>query len=407
MNPDPKTSVPREILEELIEEGAEAFRSVLEKLFNLALQLERSEFLQAGPYERTERRRGYANGYKEKSVKSRVGELRLKIPQVRDLEFYPQSLERGCRSEKALKLAIAEMYVMGVSTRKVTEVTEQLCGTQISSTQVSRLAQLLERELEAFRSRSLDEYPVLYLDAHYEKVRQEGQVRDLALLKAVGVNRWGKREVLGVSGQVSEAEVHWRAFLEELQQRGLKGVQVIVSDDHAGLRAARRAVFPSVPWQRCQFHLGQNAQQWGRSREEKRAIAQTVRDIFDCPVQAEAETKLQQQAATWSENHPRLAGWMEENLPEGFSVYRFPRSCHKKVRTVNGVENLNKQIRRRTRVVGIFPNPASAIRLISAVLVEIHDEWVTDQQYLNLSEWRQQETSSPKSPTRNYRKIVA
>ena len=407
MNPDPKTTVPREMLEELIQEGTEAFRSVLEKLFNLAMQLERSEFLQAGPYERTDRRRGYANGYKDKGVKTRVGELKLKIPQVRDLEFYPQSLERGCRSEKALKLAIAEMYVMGVSTRKVTEVTEQLCGTQISSTQVSRLAQLLDGELEAFRQRDLEEYPALYLDAHYEKVRQEGQVRDLALFKAMGVNRWGKREVLGVSAGISEAEVHWRTFLEDLQQRGLKGLQVIVSDDHAGLGAARRAVFPSVPWQRCQFHLCQNAQQWGRSREEKRAIAQAIRDIFDCPVQAEAETKLKQQVAVWSETHPRLAGWMEENLPQAFTVYRFPRSCHKKVRTGNGVENLNKQIRRRTRVVGIFPNPASALRLITAVLVEIHDEWVTDQQYLNLSEWRQLETSSPKSPKRNYRKTVA
>lgn len=407
MTPDPKTSLPREILEELIEEGAEAFRSVLEKLFNLAMQLERSEFLQAGPYERTARRRDHANGYKDKRVKTRVGELQLKIPQVRQLEFYPRSLERGCRSEKALKLAIAEMYVMGVSTRKVTAVTEQLCGTAISSTQVSRVAELLDAELEAFRSRPLDECPVVYVDAHYEKVRQEGQVRDLALLKAVGVNRWGKREVLGVSGEISEAEVHWRGFLEDLQQRGLKGIELIVSDDHSGLRAARRAVFPSVPWQRCQFHLSQNAQHWGRSREEKKAIAQAVRDLFTCPSREEARSKLDQQVALWTESHPRLAEWMEENLPEGFAVYSFPRSSHLRIRTVNGLENLNKQIRRRTRVVGIFPHRASALRLISAVLVEIHEDWFTERQYLNLSEWRQQEQSFPKSPKRNYRKTVA
>ena len=258
MNPDPKESLPREILEELMEEGTEAFRNVLEKLFNLAMEMERSEFLGAGPYQRTEERRDHANGFKDKTVATRVGRLKLKIPQVRNLSFYPKSLERGCRSEKALKLAIAEMYVKGVSTRKVSKITEQLCGTEISATQVSRIAKLLDTELEQFRERELEEYRVVYLDAHYEKVRVNGTVQDLAILKALGVNRWGKREVLGVSATLSEAEVHWREFLQALQKRGLQGVELVVSDDHVGLRAARRAVFPSVPWQRCQFHLGQN-----------------------------------------------------------------------------------------------------------------------------------------------------
>ena len=213
MNPDPKESLPREILEELMEEGTEAFRNVLEKLFNLAMEMERSEFLGAGPYQRTEERRDHANGFKDKTVATRVGRLKLKIPQVRNLSFYPKSLERGCRSEKALKLAIAEMYVKGVSTRKVSKITEQLCGTEISATQVSRIAKLLDTELEQFRERELEEYRVVYLDAHYEKVRVNGTVQDLAILKALGVNRWGKREVLGVSATLSEAEVHWREFL--------------------------------------------------------------------------------------------------------------------------------------------------------------------------------------------------
>ena len=197
MNPDPKESLPREILEELIEEGAEAFRNVLEKLLNLAMEVERSEFLGADPYERTSRRRDHANGFKDKTVATRVGRLKLKIPQVRHLSFYPRSLERGCRSEKALKLAIAEMYVKGVSTRKVSQITEQLCGSEISATQVSRMAQLLDQELERFRQRELGQYPMVYLDAHYEKVRVQGPVQDLAILKAIGVNRWRKREVLG------------------------------------------------------------------------------------------------------------------------------------------------------------------------------------------------------------------
>ena len=208
MNPDPKEGLPREILEELMEEGAEAFRSVLEKLLNLAMELERGEFLGADPYERTTRRRDHANGFKDKTVATRVGRLKLKIPQVRHLSFYPKSLERGCRSEKALKLAIAEMDVKGVSTRKVSPITEPLCGTAISATQVSRIAKLLDEELKQFRERELGEYRVVCLDAHYAKVRVKGSIRDLAILKAIGVNGWGKREVLGVSVALSEAEVH-------------------------------------------------------------------------------------------------------------------------------------------------------------------------------------------------------
>ena len=239
MNPDLEKRVPREILEELIEEGTEAFRGILEKLFNVAMQLERSEFLGAEAYERTENRRGYRNGFKGKRIQTRVGELHLEIPQVRGLRFYPKSLERGCRSEKALKLAIAEMYVMGVSTRKVTEITEQLCGLEISATQVSRVAGMLDEELEEFRSRELGEYPIVYLDAHYEKVRRGGRVQDVAILKAIGVNRFGTREVLGLSARISEAEVHWRGFLGDLHKRGLRGVELFVSDDHEGLKAAR------------------------------------------------------------------------------------------------------------------------------------------------------------------------
>ena len=283
MTPDPEQRLPRELLKELIEEGSDAFRGVLEKLLNTAMQMEREEFLGARRWERSEQRRDHANGYKAKTLSTRVGQLQIRIPQVRHLDFYPRSLERGCRSEKALKLAIAEMYVMGVSTRKVTEITEQLCGTEISASQVSRISKLLDDELEQFRNRPLGSYPVVYLDAHYEKVRRQGSIQDVAVLKATGVNCWGKREVIGVSCRLSEAEVHWREFLQQLQKRGLEGVQLIVSDDHSGLRAARRAVFPSVPWQRCQFHLSQNAQRYARRSDQRAAIATDIRDIFNAP----------------------------------------------------------------------------------------------------------------------------
>ena len=370
MTPDPEQRLPRELLKELIEEGSDAFRGVLEKLLNTAMQMEREEFLGARRWERSEQRRDHANGYKAKTLSTRVGQLQIRIPQVRHLDFYPRSLERGCRSEKALKLAIAEMYVMGVSTRKVTEITEQLCGTEISASQVSRISKLLDDELEQFRNRPLGSYPVVYLDAHYEKVRRQGSIQDVAVLKATGVNCWGKREVIGVSCRLSEAEVHWREFLQQLQKRGLEGVQLIVSDDHSGLRAARRAVFPSVPWQRCQFHLSQNAQQYARRSDQRAAIATDIRDIFNAPSGGEAEAMLRARVEQYYDRNPELADWMETNLPEGFTVFRFARSTWRRIRTNNGLENLNRQIRRRTRVVGIFPNTESALRLITAVVEE-------------------------------------
>ena len=405
MTPDLSQRVPRAILEELIDEGTEAFRSILEKLLDAAMRVERSEFLRAEPYERTNERRGYANGFKDKTVATRVGKVRVKIPQVRGLSFYPQSLEKGCRSEKALKLAVAEMYVMGVSTRKVTEITEELCGLEISASQVSRICGMLDEELEKFRNRELtDAYRVVYLDAHYEKVRVDGRIHDMAILKALGINSSGKREVLGVSTGLSEAEVHWRVFLEDLQSRGLRGVELIVSDDHSGLRAARRAVLPSIPWHRCQFHLSQNAQRLARNRSERSRIAETIRDIYNNPTREDADEMLKRRVQGVRKWHGKLADWMEENLPEGLTAYDFPRAIHRRTRTINGLENLNKQIRRRTRVVGIFPNEASAMRLITAVLSEIHDDWIMGRSYVN---WASCEVTENHPLEENYRKIVA
>ena len=331
MTPDPEQRLPRELLKELIEEGSDAFRGVLEKLLNTAMQMEREEFLGARRWERSEQRRDHANGYKAKTLSTRVGQLQIRIPQVRHLDFYPRSLERGCRSEKALKLAIAEMYVMGVSTRKVTEITEQLCGTEISASQVSRISKLLDDELEQFRNRPLGSYPVVYLDAHYEKVRRQGSIQDVAVLKATGVNCWGKREVIGVSCRLSEAEVHWREFLQQLQKRGLEGVQLIVSDDHSGLRAARRAVFPSVPWQRCQFHLSQNAQQYARRSDQRAAIATDIRDIFNAPSGGEAEAMLRAQSRAILRPQPgagRLDGDQSAGRLYGLSFCTFYLAAH-------------------------------------------------------------------------------
>ena len=381
------------IMEGLISEGPEIFREALERLFNEAMTIERSGFLGAEPYERNPERRGHANGFKPKGYQTGVGKLELSIPQVRGLKFYPRSIERGCRSERALKLAIAEMYVMGVSTRKVTKITEQLCGFEVSSGQVSRLSKELDETLEAFRNRPLeDEYPFVYFDALYEKVRYGGIIRDIAVLVSIGVNkRTGKREILGVEALLSEAEVHWRTLLKKLSERGLKGVELFISDDHQGLKAARMSVFPSVPWQRCQFHMSQNAQSYATKVSMRKEIAQVMSDIFNTMNRETALSLSQKFTETYKESAPEFARWLEENIEEGLTVFSFPRKYWRKLRTVNPLERVNKEIRRRTRVVGIFPNQESCLRLITAVLQEIHEGWIVGREYINFEDYKTKE----------------
>ena len=286
------------------------------------------------------------------------------------------------RSERALTLALAEMYVQGVSTRKVKAITEQLCGVSISSSAVSQAASQLDVELEKWRERPLGEYPFLFLDAYYEQVREDGQVRHLAILVAVGITSAGKREILGVSVSLSEHEVHWRAFLERLKQRGLGGVQLVTSDDHAGLRAARVAVFGGIPWQRCQFHLQQNAQAYVPRKDLLTEVASDIRLIFDAPDRVTAEAYLAKAVTKYQHSASRLSEWMAANLPEGLTVFAFPASFRRLLRTTNGVERLHREVRRRARVVSIFPNPASCLRLVSAVLAEMSEEWLTGRTYL-------------------------
>jgi transposase-like protein len=354
-----------------------------EIFLNEAMKIERSAALGAQPYQRTEDRCGYANGFKPKTLATRVGKLELEIPQTRGVEFYPQSLERGVRSERALNLAVAEMYVQGVSTRKVTEITSTLCGLDVSSSQVSRAAQLLDEELQSWRTRPLGKLPYLLLDARYEKVRHGGSVVDCAVLVAVGVLPDGKRTVLGASVGLSEAEVHWREFLAELIERGLHGVEMITSDAHEGLKAARQAVFPGVPWQRCQFHLQQNAAAYVPKVEMRVQVAADLRGVFNAPDRAEAERLLKLMLDKYRPTAPRLAEWLEENTPEGLTVFTRPAAHRRRLRTTNVLERLNKEIKRRTRVATLFPNEASLLRLTSAVLVEVDQEWQTSVRYLS------------------------
>jgi len=375
-------------LSALAEEGFDGMAEAIAVLLNEAMKIERSAFLGADLHERTQERRGYANGFKPKSVKTRVGTVDLQVPQARDVEdgatFYPQSLERGQRSERALRLAVAEMYVQGVSTRRVSEITQELCGLDVSSADVSRAAKLLDEELEKWRTRPLGCFVQVILDARYEKVRHGGAVRDCALLVAIGIDQNGKRSVLGTSVGLSEAEVHWRTFLASLQDRGLHGVELIISDDHSGLGAARKARFAGVAWQRCQFHLQQNAQSYVPRKALKRVVAEGLRGVFNAIDRADANRKLTDFVTTWREDAPKLASWAEENVTEGLTVFDLglTEAQRKRLRTTNSLENLNQQIKRRTRVARLFPNEASLLRLASAVLMEISEEWETGRRYL-------------------------
>ncbi len=375
-----------DLAEIISENGMDGIGSAVQILINQAMIIERDRHLHAQAYERTESRTGYANGFKPKTLKTRLGALNLAVPQVRDGDFYPSFLERGIRSERALKLSLAEMYIQGVSTRKVSSILEELCGLEVTSTEVSRASKLLDDEFSTWRNRPLSRYMYLILDARYEKVRQGGCVVDSAVLVAYGVGADGKRHVLGVSVSLSEAETHWRSFLESLVVRGLHGLTCITSDAHSGLKAAIRAVFPSVPWQRCQFHLQQNAQAYVPKQSMKKQVAEDIRNIFNACNRIEADRLLQLTIAKYEKSAPQLSQWMESNIPEGLSVFNFNSSHRRRLRTSNLAERVNREIKRRTKIACIFPNVESCQRLVTAVLIEISEEWETGKKYLPMND---------------------
>jgi len=375
-------NIVHDVVELLSEHGFDGMAQGMQLLLNECMKIERQAFLGVGPYQRGEARNGQANGFKPKRVKTRVGEMEFAVPQVRGAKFYPSALERGTRSEKALRVALAEMYVQGVSTDKVTKITEKLCGTEISSSDVSRAAAMLDEELDKWRTRKLGEIKYLIIDARYEKIRQAGCVRDCAVLVAVGVDSTGHRSVLGVSVSLSEAEIHWREFFKSLLERGLHGVELISSDAHAGMAEARKACFTGVPWQRCQFHLQKNALQHAPTEELKSQVTDDLRGVYDAADQDAANEQLQRVVCKYQKSAPKLAAWIEENVPEGLTVFCLPTSHRRRLRTSNMLERLNEEIKRRTRVATLFPNEASLLRLVTAVLMEKSEEWETGKRYV-------------------------
>jgi len=361
---------------------------IAEILMNAAMLLEREKHIGATPHQRGVDRNGYANGFKPRTFQTGIGALELSLPQVResDTPFRTSLLEKGSRSDRSLKSAIATMYIEGVSTRRVTRIMEQMCGFNVSSGQVSNLNKHLDDEFGKWRARPLPEIAYLIIDATYYKVRIDGVVRDCATLIAHGIRRSdGKRMILGVSCALSEAEVHWREFLTGLKERGIGIPDLVTSDAHSGLKAALKAALNATPWQRCQFHLQKNAQEYITKQHLKSKVASDIKVIFNADDRAHAEERLKDFVKTYGESQPKLAAWAEENLPEGFTVFALPEARRKRLRTSNACENVNGQIKKRTRVVGLFPSEESLLRLVTGVLIEISETWETGKSYLTLN----------------------
>lgn len=360
-------------------------KTLLKEALQEVLEAEMTEFLGAAPSERSETRSGYRAGYYHRGLVTRIGKLELRIPRDRSGEFSTALFERYARSEKALVAALAEMYVQGVSTRKVKAITEELCGHSFSASAISAINKSLDEALERFASRQLEEaYPYVILDARYEKVREDGVIRSMAVQIAIGINWEGQRQVLAVETANRESQSSWKDFLLRLKERGLTGVEFVVSDDHAGLKKAISEVLCEAAWQRCYVHFLRNALDYLPRKADDDCL-QELRWIYDRRDLQEANRDLAAWITKWQGKYPKLVDWVESNIGETLSFYRLPRAHHKHLKSTNMLERLNEEIKRRTRVVRIFPNTESCLRLIRALCVETHETWLEDNRYLNMA----------------------
>lgn len=374
-------------MQQILLDDPEFLREIVERVLQQLLEAEITKHLGAAPYERTDHRKGHRNGYKERTLKTRVGTLELMVPQDRDGTFSTSLFARYQRNEKALVLSLMEMYVEGVSTRKVKEVTEELCGTSFSKSMVSRLSTELDSELEAWRTRPLDEvtYPYLFVDARYEKVRAGSRIISEGVLVLSGVRDDGFREILAVEVADVESETTYQDLFRSLKERGLSGVELVTSDNHQGLKAAISRHFNGASHQRCEVHFSRNLME-RVSFDRRKELAADLRTIFDAPNRKMAMNLAEGVADKWRESYPKVAEHLEEHIEECLSCLAFPESHRRRIRSTNGLERINQEIRRRSRVVRIFPNRASCLRLATAVVAEISEEWVTAKRYLNMAE---------------------
>lgn len=364
-------------------------KEIVQRVLQELLEAEMTEHLGASPYERAKNRTGHRNGHKPRTLRTRVGTLNLLVPQDREGTFSTRLFSRYQRNEKALVLALMEMYVEGVSTRKVKDITEELCGTSFSKSLVSSLAGRLDAELEAWRSRRLEAeaYPYLFVDARYEKARVGHRIVSQGVLIVSGVRAPdGLREILGVEVADTESEATYQELFRSLKARGLSGVELVVSDDHEGLKAAVFRHFQGASWQRCQVHYARNLLGLV-SAARRKELAADLRAIFAATSREQALGMASSMAQRWREKgNEKVSEHLEEHVEECLSCLAFPESHRQRIRTTNGQERLNQEIKRRTRVVRIFPNRESCLRLVTALCVEQSEEWVTGRRYLDMHE---------------------
>jgi putative transposase len=365
-------------------------RDVVEEVVQQVLEGEMDQALCAQKGERTPERRGYRSGYYPRTLITRVGKLTLRVPQDRNGYFRTDVFERYQRSEKALVVALSEMYIQGVSTRKVKEVTEQLCGHEFSSSTISRMTETLDGDLDKFARRRLeDEYPYLILDARYERVRENGVVASRAVQVAIGINWEGRRSVLAVELAERASVSSWKDFLVGLKERGLRGVVTVISDDHAGLRRSIPEALPDAAWQRCYVHFLRNALDHMPRKKDDDCLTE-LRWIYERRNVQEARQDLATWLTKWESRYPKLCEWVENNIEETLTFYRLPQAHHKHLKSTNMLERLNEELKRRTLVLRIFPNAASCLRLTRALAVEIDEDWVEATRYLDMQVLREQ-----------------
>jgi transposase-like protein len=385
-----KHSIDVAELKRITQDQPDFLRPLIQAVVQEVLETEMDEALQAGKHERTAQRLGYRSGYYGRGLMTRVGKLELRVPQDRQGHFSTAVFERYQRSEKALVAALAEMYVQGVSTRKVKAITEELCGHEFGADSISQINKKLDGQLQRWAQRPLDEeYPYLILDARYEKVREEGVIRSRAVLIALGINWEGRRQVLAVELAQRESANSWKEFLLALRARGLKGVVLVISDDHPGLKQAIAEVLPQAYWQRCYVHFLRNALDYLPRKADDDCLLE-LRWLYDRRDLEEARRDLAAWLKRWQDKYPKLCAWVEGNIEETFTFYRLPRQHHKHLKSTNMLERLNEELKRRTHVIRIFPNEASCLRLVRALAIERHEEWLEAARYLDMEPLREQ-----------------
>jgi putative transposase len=401
MTPSYELSVPGELVQELFS-GSEGVAKLLEAILNQVLSAQAAEQLGAAPYERTEGRQGYRAGSRTRTLVTRVGALELKVPHLRGAPFSTELFARFQRSEQALLVTVMEMFINGVSTRHVGNVLEEMCGVELSKSTVSELCKRLDPLVRAWNERDLSgrAYPFLLVDALVLKVREDGRVRARSLFIVTGIGAEGMREVLGVMVGDSESEASWRAVFAGLKRRGLRGLDLVVSDSHAGLVKAIEAEFQGATWQRCQTHLTRNLCD-ACPKAVWPELHPRLRHLFTAPDMPTARQLLADILRDFAARAPKAMALLEAAFEDAMAVMALPAPIRKRLRTTNGAERLNREVRRRERAVGIFPNRDSAIRLLGAVLMEIDEDWSVGKRYLDLTDYWARRNARPEAADTN------